>query len=60
MGQYNENWIDDTPMEFPRAGFWVTHILGIALVFMLGMRFAVRRAPLSIMAYRLLRRLNPR
>lgn len=60
MGHHNENWIDDTTLEFPRAGFWLVHTLGAAAVFMLGMRFAVRRAPLSIMAYRFLRMLRHR
>ena len=60
MGQYHENWVDDTTLEFPRPGFWLVHLLGTALIFTLGMRFAVRRAPLSIMAYRFMRMLNPR
>lgn len=60
MGQYHENFIDDTTLEFPRTGFWFLHILGGALIFFMGMRFAVRRAPLSIMAYRFLRLLSHR
>jgi hypothetical protein len=60
VGHYRANCIDDTPVEFPRPGFWLVHILGTALIFMLGMRFAVRRAPLSIMAYRVMRMLKSR
>jgi len=50
--------VDDTAIEFPRAGFWLIHAVGAALVFFWGVRFAVRRAPLPIMVYRFLRRLN--
>jgi hypothetical protein len=60
VGQYNENWIDDTPLEFPRTGFWLVHVIGAVMLFALGMRFAVRRAPLSIMAYRFMRMLKRR
>lgn len=60
MGHYNENWVDDTTLEFPRTGFWFLHVLGAVAIFFLGMRFAVRRAPLSLMAFRFLRMLMPR
>ncbi|MBP2654349.1 MAG: hypothetical protein H6Q73_1918 [Firmicutes bacterium] len=60
MGQYNENWIDDTSLEFPRGGFWLVHILGAVVIFFLGMRFAVRRTPFSLIAYRMLRMLTHR
>lgn len=60
MGQYHENWIDDTPLEFPRTGFWIVHVIGVVMLFALGMRFAVHRAPLSIMAYRFMRMLRRR
>jgi hypothetical protein len=60
VGQYHENWIDDTMLEFPRTGFWLVHVIGAVMVFFLGMRFAMRRAPLSIMAYRFLRMLKHR
>lgn len=58
MGQYHENWLDDTAFEFPRTGFWAVHAIGALLIFFLGMRFALHRAPLSIMAYRFLRLLR--
>ncbi|MDR7868169.1 MAG: hypothetical protein RIN56_15335 [Sporomusaceae bacterium] len=60
VGQYHENWIDDTPLEFPRTGFWIVHLFGAVMLFILGMRFAVHRAPLSIMAYRFMRMLRQR
>ncbi len=60
MGHNHENWVDDTTLEFPRTGFWLLHVIGAVAVFMLGMRFAVHRAPVSIMAYRLLRMLRHR
>jgi hypothetical protein len=60
VGHYHENWVDDTTLEFPRTGFWLIHLIGAAAIFMLGMRFAVHRAPLSIMAYRFMRMLRQR
>lgn len=60
VGQYHDNIVDDTTLEFPRTGFWLIHILGGVLIFFMGMRFAVRRAPLSLMAYRFLRLLSHR
>jgi hypothetical protein len=55
VGQYNQNWIDDTPLEFPRTGFWLVHVIGAVLIFFMGMQFAVRRVPFSLMAYRFMR-----
>lgn len=55
MRHCRNNWMDDTAIEFPRAGFWIIHVIGAVVIFFLGMRFAARRAPLSIMAYRLIR-----
>jgi hypothetical protein len=60
VGYHNENWVDDTTLEFPRTGFWVVHAVGAMLFFFMGMRFAVRRAPMSLMAYRFLRMLTHR
>lgn len=57
MGIRHENFIDDTVMEFPRGGFWVIHVIASFIFFILGMRFAFRRAPLPFVAYRILRRL---
>jgi hypothetical protein len=55
MGYYNDNLVDDTILEFPKIGFWILHALGVILLFWLGMCFAVRRVPLAIIAYRLLK-----
>ena len=60
MGNYNKNWVDDTTMEFPRLGFWLVHIFGPILIFLLGMRFAIHRAPIPIMSYRFMRKLMRR
>ncbi len=60
VGHHHDNWVDDTMLEFPRGGFWFIHVIGAVMVFFLGMRFAMRRAPLSIMAYRFLRMLRQR
>ncbi|EGO65916.1 hypothetical protein [Acetonema longum] len=60
MGIENENIIDDTALEFPRAGFWAVHLIGGSLLFFLGMRYAVKRVPMPIIAYRLLRSLTRR
>ncbi|NLP40728.1 MAG: hypothetical protein GX348_00760 [Veillonellaceae bacterium] len=60
MGYYNKNWIDDTPMEFPRWAFWLVHVVGPILIFIWGMRFAIHRSPLSLMGYRLMRKLARR
>lgn len=60
MGVHHGNWIDDTTFEFPRGGFWLVHGIGAATLFLLGMRFAVRRVPLSVTTYRLVRLLMGR
>lgn len=57
MGCYHDNWVDDTTIEFPRTGFWIIHAIGAAAIFFMGMRFAVRRIPLPLMTYRMVRRL---
>ena len=54
------HWMDGTALEFPRAGFWLVHIVGAFALFFLGMRFAVRRAPMSLIAYRVLKLLSAR
>ncbi len=58
MGHYSKNIVDDTFIEFPRAGFWLIHVVGSTALFLLGMRFAIRKAPMSILAYRMIRRLT--
>lgn len=60
MGRRHKNWIDDTALEFPHTCFWVIHVLGSLIIFILGMRFAIHRAPVPMVAYRLLRRLMDR
>ncbi|WP_040683289.1 hypothetical protein [Thermosinus carboxydivorans] len=61
MGYHNNNWIDDTVWEFPRTGFWLIHILGAAFVFLAGMRFALRRAPIwPVLIFRLFRLMKGR
>ncbi|SFM31395.1 hypothetical protein [Pelosinus propionicus] len=60
MGRRHKNCIDDTVLEFPRALFWIIHVIGPMFIFILGMRFAIQRAPVPMVAYRLLRRLMDR
>jgi hypothetical protein len=57
LGRQRENWIDDTALEFPRTGFWIIHVIGTVMIFILGMKFAFHKAPVPMIAYRLLRRL---
>lgn len=57
LGCQHENWLDDTAMEFPRFGFRIIYVIIGIVLFVLGMRFALRRMPLSFLAYRLLRRM---
>jgi hypothetical protein len=56
LGYYKQNIVDDTTLEFGRAGFWVLHAVGTAALFLMGMRFAVKKAPAPVLAYHLLRR----
>ncbi|MDD4600874.1 hypothetical protein SDC9_27518 [bioreactor metagenome] len=58
MGYYSKKLIDDTTMEFPRWGFWFVHVVGTILIFGLGMRFAIHRAPIPLLGYRLIRKLT--
>jgi len=60
VGCQNENLFDNTVMEFPKAGFWIIHVVAPLLVFILGMRFAFRHAPLPFVSYRILRRVMRR
>jgi hypothetical protein len=48
----------DNSLEFPHGGFWFVHIIGIFALFIMGMRFAVRRAPIPIMLFRFFRMLG--
>jgi|GEM_PF-938976 hypothetical protein len=56
LGRQYENLFDDTIMKFPGSCFWIIHVIVSLLFFILGMRFAFRRAPLPFVAYRILRR----
>ncbi|MDF2570776.1 MAG: hypothetical protein K0R55_2380 [Sporomusa sp.] len=58
MSCYRNNFFDDTTFSFPRTGFWIVHFFGSLFLILLGMRLAVRRAPLPIMAYRLFKLLR--
>jgi len=55
MSCHRNNMFDDTTFEFPRIGFWLIHVLGAFFLLLFGMRLAVRRMPLPIIAYRLLK-----
>lgn len=57
LGCRHGNWLDDTTMEFPQSGFWIIHVISGIALFALGMRFAIRRAPLPFVAYRMLSRM---
>jgi hypothetical protein len=41
-----------------KRGFCLLHVVGAAAIFLMGMRFAVRRMSLPIMAYRLFKMLR--
>ncbi|MCE5285735.1 MAG: hypothetical protein LLG02_07800 [Pelosinus sp.] len=56
---FHKRSMDDS-LEFPHGGFWFVHIIGIVALFIMGMRFAVRRAPFPIMVYRFFRMLGRR
>ena len=45
--------LNDTPFRFSRTGFWIVHILGAVFLVLLGMRLAIRRMSLPLIAYRL-------
>ncbi|MBP2635696.1 MAG: hypothetical protein H6Q72_1603 [Firmicutes bacterium] len=45
-------------LKFPRAAFWIVHILGSLFFVSLGLRLALRKAPLPIIAYRLIKMLR--
>lgn len=55
MGIRQKNWVDDTMWEFGRPAFWLIHALGAGTLFFLGMRYAMRRVPVPIVMYRMLR-----
>jgi hypothetical protein len=47
---------DDNTSDYPCAGFLLTHVLGSMFIFYMGMRFALKRAPLlPVLIYRLMR-----
>lgn len=58
MSCHHHNLIDDTTFEFPGTGFWIVHVLAGLFFISLGMRLAVRRAPIPIIAYRLFKMLR--
>ncbi|MBP2662443.1 MAG: hypothetical protein H6Q71_391 [Firmicutes bacterium] len=58
MNYYHRNVFDDTTLEFPRIGFWLVHVLGGMFLVLIGMRMAVRRAPIPLIAYRLFKMLR--
>lgn len=60
MGCHHRNFFHESAMEFPRSGFWIIHLIGGLLLFILGMRFALSRASIPLLAYRLVRMLIPR
>lgn len=55
--RYSENNLN-TVLKFPRAAFWIIHILGPLFFVSLGLRLAIRKAPLPIIAYRLIKMLR--
>ncbi|MDF2500682.1 MAG: hypothetical protein K0Q77_1396 [Anaerosporomusa subterranea] len=57
MGIRHGNLLDGTMWEFGRPAFWAVHLAGAAVLFFLGMRFAVRRVPVPIMLFSMLRSL---
>lgn len=54
MSCHDENVLDGTTLEFPRAGFWAMHMIGAGLLFGLGMRYASRHEPLPFRLVRML------
>jgi len=57
LGCRNKKWFDDTTIESPQFCFWTVHVISAIVLFILGMRFAIRRAPIPFVAYRLLSRI---
>lgn len=58
MSCHHNNIFDDTTFAFPRTGFWIMHILGALFFLLLGMRLAIRRATVPVVAYRLFKLLR--
>lgn len=58
MSCYRNNSTDISAFEFPRTGFWIVHILGGLFFISLGMRLAVRKAPIPLLVYRLFKMLR--
>lgn len=50
MDRNNQNAADGVSLEFPRSGFWLLHMFGIAIIFLLGMRFATKHTPVPLFA----------
>jgi lipid-A-disaccharide synthase-like uncharacterized protein len=48
----------NTVLKFPRAAFWIVHIFGSLFLILFGLRLALKKAPLPIIAYRLIKMLR--
>jgi len=55
--RYNQNNLS-TALKFPRTAFWIVHIFGSLFLVSLGLRLALRKAPIPIIAYRLIKMLR--
>lgn len=58
MNCNHRNLLKNTTLKFPRTGFWMMHVLGAMFLVLFGMRLAVRKASIPIIAYRLFKRLQ--
>lgn len=57
----HDDLLEGTTWEFPHTGFWLVHTIAPLLIFMLGARFAARRAPvLPLVAWRIIKMLRQR
>ena len=45
--------LNATSCRLSRTGFWIVHILGAIFLVLLGMRLAIKRMALPLIAYRL-------
>lgn len=48
----------NSALKFPRAAFWIVHIFGSLFLVLFGLRLALRKAPLPMLAYRLIKMLR--
>lgn len=49
--------VNGAGIEFPGAGFWLFYFVSGFLIFMCGMRYAVRKAAVPIVGYQFLKML---